>query len=208
MISSGISDIIFIIFIIICGSEKTEQTGPKAANTEVLKCQEQRFLYVYKSLCEHITTVETLTVVNCCIFSLDSTDVQEVFVRLFNESVSLWYTFGGGTKLIVDLGVVPPSLTVLLPSSEEQEQGNVALVCLANRGFPGGWKLGWRLGAGGPLQGSQSLEVLEKDSHYSWSSSLTLPTDQWRKAGSVTCEASLKDQTPVTHTLEPHHCSQ
>lgn len=72
----------------------------------------------------------------------------------------------------------------------------------------GGWNLGWRLGAGGALQGSQSLEVLEKDGHYSWSSSLTLPTDQWRKAGSVTCEASLKDQTPITHTLEPHHCSQ
>uniref|UniRef100_A0AAZ3S988 Ig-like domain-containing protein n=1 Tax=Oncorhynchus tshawytscha TaxID=74940 RepID=A0AAZ3S988_ONCTS len=106
------------------------------------------------------------------------------------------------------VGVVRPSLTVLLPSSEEQDQGNVALVCLANRGFPEGWKLGWRLGAGGPLQGSQSLEVLEKDGHYSWSSSLTLTTDQWRKAGSVTCEASLKDQTPVTHTLEPHHCSQ
>ncbi|KAK6325361.1 hypothetical protein J4Q44_G00047030 [Coregonus suidteri] len=134
--------------------------------------------------------------------------VQEVFVRPFNESVSLWYTFGGGTKLIIDLGVVRPSLTVLLPSSEEQDKGNVALVCLANRGFPGGWKLGWRLGAGGALQGSQSLEVLEKDGHYSWSSSLTLPTDQWKNAGSVTCEATLKDQTPVTHTLEPRHCSQ
>uniref|UniRef100_A0A4W5L754 Ig-like domain-containing protein n=1 Tax=Hucho hucho TaxID=62062 RepID=A0A4W5L754_9TELE len=118
------------------------------------------------------------------------------------------WTFGGGTKLIVDLGVVRPSLTVLLPSSEEQDQGNVALVCLANKGFPEGWKLGWRLGAGGALQGSQSLEVLEKDGHYSWSSSLTLPTDQWRKADSVTCEATLKDQPPVTHTLEPHHCSQ
>ncbi|KAL1022009.1 hypothetical protein UPYG_G00021020, partial [Umbra pygmaea] len=116
--------------------------------------------------------------------------------------------FGGGTKLIINLGVVRPSLTILLPSSEQQDQGNVVLVCLANRGFPGDWKLGWRLGAGGALQGNQSPEVVEKDGHYSWSNSLTLPTDQWRKAGSVTCEATLKDQSPVTQTLETQNCSQ
>nr|ACM08493.1 Ig kappa chain V-IV region JI precursor [Salmo salar] len=62
-------------------------------------------------------------------------------------------TFGGGTKLIVDLGVVRPSLTVLLPSSEEQDQGNVVLACLAHKGFPEGWKLGWRLGGRGGLAG-------------------------------------------------------
>ncbi|KAJ8003758.1 hypothetical protein DPEC_G00151670 [Dallia pectoralis] len=123
-------------------------------------------------------------------------------------SVSLWYTFGGGTKLIIDLGVVRPSLTILLPSSEKQDQGDVVLVCLANRGFPGDWKLGWRLRAGGDLQGSQNPEVLEKDGHYSWSNSLTLSTNQWREAGSVTCEATLKDQSPVTQTLDPQHCSQ
>uniref|UniRef100_A0A673W0H6 Ig-like domain-containing protein n=1 Tax=Salmo trutta TaxID=8032 RepID=A0A673W0H6_SALTR len=64
---------------------------------------------------------------------------------------------------------------------------NVVLACLAHKGFPEGWKLGWRLGVGGALQGSQSLEVLEKDGHYSWSSSLTLPTDQCWKAGSTPC---------------------
>uniref|UniRef100_A0A6Q2XV28 Immunoglobulin C1-set domain-containing protein n=1 Tax=Esox lucius TaxID=8010 RepID=A0A6Q2XV28_ESOLU len=89
-----------------------------------------------------------------------------------------------------------------------EDQGDVVLVCLANRGFPGDWKLGMRQGAGGALQGSQSQEVLEKDGHYSWSSSLTLPANQWRKAGSVTCEATLKDQTPVTQTLETEQCSQ
>ncbi|KAK0132931.1 Immunoglobulin kappa light chain [Merluccius polli] len=116
--------------------------------------------------------------------------VREVFVQPLNEFVSLWRTFGGGTKLTVDLGVVQPRLSVLPPSRVELEQGSATLLCLASGGFPlrlDAWLEGWRAAA-------DSLGVLGKDGHYGWSSTLTLPADQWRKAGSVSCEASKSGQ--------------
>uniref|UniRef100_A0A8C3ALW6 Ig-like domain-containing protein n=1 Tax=Cyclopterus lumpus TaxID=8103 RepID=A0A8C3ALW6_CYCLU len=123
--------------------------------------------------------------------------------------LSLWYTFGGGTKLIVDLGVLRPTLTVLPPSGEELQQGSATLVCLASGGFPSTWSLGWKVGGScSSSLGSRSLEVLGMDGRYSWSSTLSLPADQWRKAGPVSCEASLNGQSPVTQTLDPGRCSE
>ncbi|CAI5696011.1 unnamed protein product [Oreochromis niloticus] len=135
--------------------------------------------------------------------------VQEVFERPLNEFVSLWWTFGGGTKLIVDSDVVRPTLTVLPQSKDEEKQCSATLVCLATGGFPSNWKLGWKVGSTSTSSGvSSSLEVLGTDGHYSWSSTLSLSADQWRKAGSVSCEASLSGQSPVTQTLDPDHCSE
>nr|ABW74639.1 immunoglobulin light chain [Epinephelus coioides] len=118
-------------------------------------------------------------------------------------------TFGGGTKLVVDLGVVRPTLTVLPPSREELQQDSATLVCVASGGFPSAWRLGWKVGGSSSSSGvSHSLEVLGRDGHYSWSSTLSLPADQWRKAGSVSCEASLNGQSPVTQSLDPDRCSE
>nr|ABW74635.1 immunoglobulin light chain [Epinephelus coioides] len=125
------------------------------------------------------------------------------------HSAGVW-TFGGGTKLVVDLGVVRPTLSVLPPSREELQQDSATLVCVASGGFPSAWRLGWKVGGSSSSSSgvSHSLEVLGRDGHYSWSSTLSLSADQWRKAGSVSCEASLNGQSPVTQSLDPDRCSE
>ncbi|KAK0132845.1 Immunoglobulin kappa constant [Merluccius polli] len=107
------------------------------------------------------------------------------------------------------MGVVQPRLSVLPPSRVELEQGSATLLCLASGGFPSDWTLGWKVEGSSRSGGvSDSLGVLGKDGHYGWSSTLTLPADQWRKAGSVSCEASKSGQTPVAQTLNPGQCSE
>ncbi|KAM3596134.1 uncharacterized protein V6R79_008749 [Siganus canaliculatus] len=128
-------------------------------------------------------------------------------------------------KKIVDIGKsslmrtaspVAPTLTVLPPSSEElQQQGKATLMCLANKGFPSDWSLAWKVeGSSSSSSSSSSWEesrspgVLQKDGHYSWSSTLRLPADQWRKVVSVSCEATQGSQTPLSETLRRDQCSQ
>uniref|UniRef100_A0A3B3CP86 Ig-like domain-containing protein n=1 Tax=Oryzias melastigma TaxID=30732 RepID=A0A3B3CP86_ORYME len=116
-------------------------------------------------------------------------------------------TFGGGTRLEVNLGHVPPSLTVLLPSTKELQQGKATLMCVANKGFPSDWTLSWKVvgSSSSNWEESRSPGVLQKDGLYSWSSTLRLSADQWEK---VTCEAKRGSQTAVSETLRRDQCSQ
>ncbi|XP_039905886.1 immunoglobulin kappa light chain-like [Simochromis diagramma] len=125
------------------------------------------------------------------------------------EFVSLWWTFGGGTRLQVGSDA-RPALKVLGPSSEELKQGEATVMCVANKGFPSDWSLSWKVDGSGSIswEESRSPVVQENDGLYSWSSTLRLPADHWMKVGSVTCEATQGSQTLVSEPLMRDQCPQ
>ncbi|KAK2814344.1 hypothetical protein Q5P01_000608 [Channa striata] len=84
-------------------------------------------------------------------------------------------------------------------------------MCLANKGFPSGWTLSWKVdgsSSGSSWEETRSPGVLDKDGRYSWSSTLKIPADQWTNAASVTCEATQGSQSPVRETLTRNQCPQ
>ncbi|KAL2102624.1 hypothetical protein ACEWY4_001792 [Coilia grayii] len=120
----------------------------------------------------------------------------------------MWYTFGGGTRLSVQLNDAQPKLTVLPPSGVELKEGQTAtLMCIAEDGFPSDWKLSWRVDGSSVSSGvTVTPGVLGKDGRYGWSSTLALSAEQWKKSLLVTCEANQGSQNPVSTTVRPNEC--
>ncbi|XP_047239074.1 immunoglobulin lambda-1 light chain-like [Girardinichthys multiradiatus] len=100
--------------------------------------------------------------------------------------------------------VTPPTLTLLPPSSEELQQEKFTLTCLANNGLPSNWRLHWYVNTSSQIKWEEEWNpgMLQEDELYSWSSSMMISVDNWRKIFSVTCRARLGLLAPLTVTLK------
>ncbi|MBN3313931.1 KACB protein, partial [Atractosteus spatula] len=134
---------------------------------------------------------------------------EQVFVQALYQSQSLWWTFGGGTRLSVGSNALP-SLSLLPPSTVElSAKRSATLLCLANKGFPSDWSLQWKIdGSSKSSSVTKTPGILESDGTYSWSSTLTLSEADWKSLHSVTCEASQGSQATVQKTLNKSDCPE
>ncbi|ROL45835.1 Ig kappa chain C region [Anabarilius grahami] len=120
--------------------------------------------------------------------------------------LSLWLTFGGGTRLSVGTAT-RPTLTVLPPSRDELQQGKATVVCVGSKGFPSDWKLSWKVDCSSRSSAvNLSPSVLQKDGLYSWSSSLSLTESEWSRATTISCDATHPSQNAVTESLNTQQC--
>uniref|UniRef100_A0A4W6E180 Ig-like domain-containing protein n=1 Tax=Lates calcarifer TaxID=8187 RepID=A0A4W6E180_LATCA len=102
-----------------------------------------------------------------------------------------------------------PSVSLLPPSSEQLSGGSATLACLLTGYSPQGAVVSWEVDGTAVTEGVLDSSEEEKSGRYSSSSTLSLSREhQWRKAGSVSCEAGLNGQSPVTQILNPDHCSE
>ncbi|KAI4879746.1 hypothetical protein NFI96_022968, partial [Prochilodus magdalenae] len=116
---------------------------------------------------------------------------QEVFVQPVKQVVSLWYTFGGGTKLTVGTGsTVKPSVSLLPPSSLQLSGGSASLLCLLSGYSPQGAQVSWTVGGSEVKEGVLTSGEEEKNGRYSRSSTLTLNKARWDQGEAVVCKVS------------------
>uniref|UniRef100_A0A3B4EDH2 Ig-like domain-containing protein n=1 Tax=Pygocentrus nattereri TaxID=42514 RepID=A0A3B4EDH2_PYGNA len=104
-------------------------------------------------------------------------------------------------------GVTQPSLSLLPPSSEEFQQGKATLLCLVSKGFPSDWTLTWKVDGSRWSSGVVVSPGVLVNGLYSWSSTLTLTEDQWRKTRVVSCEVSHGSSTAVK-SLNTQQCTE
>uniref|UniRef100_A0A3P8P8P1 Ig-like domain-containing protein n=1 Tax=Astatotilapia calliptera TaxID=8154 RepID=A0A3P8P8P1_ASTCA len=111
------------------------------------------------------------------------------FVRPLNEFVSLWWTFGGGTKLIIHSGpMVRPSVSLLQPSPEDLSGCTTTLACLLTGYSPEGAEVRWEVDGREVTEGVLISSEEKKSDRYSSSSTLTLSQKSWLKGELYSCK--------------------
>ncbi|XP_072429439.1 immunoglobulin kappa light chain-like [Chiloscyllium punctatum] len=133
----------------------------------------------------------------------------EVFVQPLHWELSLWLTFGPGTKLRLSRDNSQPKLTLLPPSPEQVDaKGTATLVCLANHFYPDELEVQWKKDGAVISDGVQTSNYLRaSDSTYSVSSLLTLSGSDWESNAHFSCALThVTLPSPLSKSIRRSEC--
>ncbi|XP_023985737.1 immunoglobulin kappa light chain-like [Physeter macrocephalus] len=139
------------------------------------------------------------------ISSLELEDVAVYYCYQYNSGI----TFGQGTRLEIKRSDAQPAAFLFHPSKEQLENGKASVVCFVNGFYPKKIEVTWKVD--GVVQESNIQESFteqdSKDSTYSLSSTLTLPSSQYQSHSLYTCEVSHQSlASPLVKTFNKNDC--
>nr|4EDX_A Chain A, light chain of FAB of murine anti-NGF [Mus musculus]4EDX_L Chain L, light chain of FAB of murine anti-NGF [Mus musculus] len=140
------------------------------------------------------------------ISNLEQEDIATYFCQ---QSKTLPYTFGGGTKLEIKRADAAPTVSIFPPSSEQLTSGGASVVCFLNNFYPKDINVKWKIDGSERQNGvlNSWTDQDSKDSTYSMSSTLTLTKDEYERHNSYTCEATHKTSTsPIVKSFNRNEC--
>ncbi|XP_060686026.1 immunoglobulin kappa light chain-like [Hemiscyllium ocellatum] len=151
----------------------------------------------------------TLTISNGDVENDMGKQSAEVFVQPLHWELSLWLTFGKGTKLRLSGQNSQPKLTLLPPSPEQvNAKGTATLVCLANHFYPDELEVQWKKDGAVISDGVQTSNYLRaSDSTYSVSSLLTLSGSDWESNARFSCALThVTLPSPLSKSIRRSEC--
>ncbi|XP_037383692.1 immunoglobulin kappa light chain-like [Talpa occidentalis] len=141
--------------------------------------------------------------------TIGNVEPEDSAVYYYFQTRKLWLTFGAGTKVELKRDVAKPSAFIFQPSEEQLSTGSVSLVCLVNNFYPRDIKVKWKVDGVEQANGSDLsfTEQDSKDSTYSLSSTLTIPSTDYRNHNIYTCEVDHKSLTsPLIKSFNRNEC--
>ncbi|XP_067894199.1 immunoglobulin kappa light chain-like [Heterodontus francisci] len=166
----------------------------------------------YTGISERFTGSQQNLKFTLTISNVQNEDVADYYCQQYSSSpytLSVWLTFGKGTKLRLSREKSQPTLTLLPPSEEEvKAKGTATLVCLADHFYPDEVGVEWKKDGAVISAGVQTSNYLRaSDSTYSVSSLLTLSGSDWESNARFSCALIHETlSSPLSKSVSRSEC--
>ncbi|XP_069924914.1 immunoglobulin kappa light chain-like isoform X2 [Oryctolagus cuniculus] len=141
------------------------------------------------------------------ISDLECADAATYYCQGILVRTTVYNTFGGGTKVVVEVATLAPTVLIFPPSPAELATGTATIVCVANKYFPDG-TVTWQVDGKPLTTGIETSKTPQNsdDCTYNLSSTLTLKSDEYNSHDEYTCQVAQGSGSPVVQSFSRKNC--